>query len=169
MANTSGENPQPIVATIGDATFLESGVKGLAHAVLAGSRFVLVILDSAATQDHARRKIRALVRGCGISFLREINPCNQDTFRAALKQAAEFAQAEWGGIAVIVATRPCAALPEMTSDAHPIPIQPITEPHACDECYDGFVVESNPMSIFELAQKVAREKQAVPRRNGKSA
>ena len=148
MTNNSRDKLQPVVATIGDATFLQSGVAGLADAVRARARFILVILDNRTNENGARRKIPALVRECGVSFLREINPCNQDTFRATLRQAVEFAQSESGGVAVIVANRPC------------------VEPHECEKCYDGFVVEANPMSIFELAQQVALEKKIAPRNNG---
>jgi indolepyruvate ferredoxin oxidoreductase alpha subunit len=150
----------PVVATIGNAAFVQSGVGHLAHAVNAGARFILVILDNPASDDHARRRLPALVNTCGVRFVLEINPCHQDTFRDALNQAADYTRSEKGGIAVIIATRPCILLDDAPRDFLTAP-DLMDVPHGCEDCYEGYAVESNPTSIFELAQQVAlQQKQA---------
>ncbi|HEX9075212.1 MAG TPA: hypothetical protein VF932_05505 [Anaerolineae bacterium] len=150
----------PVVATIGNSAFVQSGVGHLAHAVNAGARFILVILDNPTTDDRARRRLPALVNTCGVHFVLEINPCHQDTFRDALNRAAEFTRSEKGGIAVIIATRPCILLDDAPRDFLTDPGL-VDVPRGCEDCYEGFAVESSPTSIFELAQQVAlQHKQA---------
>jgi indolepyruvate ferredoxin oxidoreductase alpha subunit len=197
---------QPIVATIGDSTFIHSGMTGLTNAVHTGARFVLVILDNSTTAmtgfqptaDHTRLAdggegtrvaISDLVRACGAKFLREADPYYRDDFQATLKEAAAFAQSEKGGVAVVIAKRPCVLYDRSPIDAHPIKVEVTDECDGCkyclvafecpalvmntatnrveidrricvdcgqciDACYKGFIVESNPVTIFELAEKV---------------
>lgn len=195
-----------IVATIGDSTFIHSGVTGLANAVHTGARFVLVILDNSTTAmtgfqptaDHtrladgtegARVGIPDLVRACGVKFLRTADPYAMDEFQRVLKQAEQFTQAPDGGVAVIIAERPCVLNDRTPIDEHPIRVEVTDECDGCkyclvafecpslvmnvaknqveinhqtcvdcgqciDSCYKGFIVESKPMTILELAEKV---------------
>lgn len=199
-----------IVATIGDSTFIHSGVTGLANAVHTGARFVLVILDNATTAmtgfqptadqtrladgtEGTRVGIPDLVRACGIKFLRQADPYAQEEFEKILKEAESFSQATDGGIAVIVAERPCVLNDRTPIDAHPIRVEVTDECDGCkyclvafecpalvmnvktnkveinyqtcvdcgqciDACYKGFIVESKPMTILELAEKVGSER-----------
>ncbi len=111
-----GKN-QSLVATIGDATFIHSGITGLANAVHTGARFVLVILDNTTTAmtgfqptldqtrladggAGARVAIPDLVRACGVKFLRESDPYYPDDFQSVLKEAEAFTQSDEGGVAV---------------------------------------------------------------------
>ncbi len=60
----SGAELPPIVATIGDSTFIHAGVTGLINAVYNKARFILVILDNSTTamtgnQPTAATGIRA--------------------------------------------------------------------------------------------------------------
>ena len=160
MPANSQNKTLPVVATMGDSTFVQSGVAHLAHAVNAGARFILVILDNATTGDRARRRLPALVNTCGVNFVLEIERCHQDTFRDALNQAAEFTRSEKGGIAVIIANRPCILLDEAPRDWLTAP-DLMDVPRGCEDCYEGFEVESNPTSIFELAQQVALKQKQV--------
>lgn len=200
---------KPIVATIGDSTFIHSGVTGLANAVHTGARFILVILDNSTTAmtgfqptadetrladgtEGARVGIPDLVRACGVKFLRTADPYELDAFQHILKQAEEFTHAPDGGIAVIIAERPCVLNDRSPIDAHPIRVEVTDECDGCkyclvafecpalvmnvktnkveidhktcvdcgqciDSCYKGFIVESKPMTILELAEKVGSE------------
>lgn len=200
---------KPIVATIGDSTFIHSGVTGLANAVHTGARFILVILDNSTTAmtgfqptadetrladgtEGTRVGIPDLVRACGVKFLRTADPYELDAFQHILKQAEEFTRAPDGGIAVIIAERPCVLNDRSPIDAHPIRVEVTDECDGCkyclvafecpalvmnvktnkveinhqtcvdcgqciDSCYKGFIVESKPMTILELAEKVASE------------
>jgi indolepyruvate ferredoxin oxidoreductase alpha subunit len=201
---------QPILATIGDSTFIHSGVTGLVNAVHTGARFVLVILDNDTTAmtgfqptanqvrlaDGSRGErvpILELVRACGVKFLREADPYDYENFRALVKEAAAFTQSDEGGVAVLMAKRPCVLYDRTPIDAHPIKVQVTDECDGCkyclvafecpslvlnpannkveidrrscvdcgqciESCYKGFIVESQPMTIQELAEKVGEHR-----------
>lgn len=208
-----GKQP-PIVATIGDSTFLHSGMTGLANAVHTGARFVLVILDNSTTAmtgfqptadtaqladgtQGARVSIADVVRACGVKFLVEADPYDHEGFTRTLKEADAFTRVNTGGIAVVLAQRPCVLYDRAPLDAHPIKVEVTDECDGCkyclvafecpalvmniqtnkvevdrrscvdcgeciDACYKGFIVESQPMTIFELATKVGAEQGLAP-------
>lgn len=114
----------PIIATIGDSTFYHSGTQGLLNAVYNGSRFVLVILDnsivamtgmqptpeSGITADGHPGKalsIEELVRGCGVKYLRVVNPYNIKDMIIELRKAHKYTRIPEGGMAVLIARYPC--------------------------------------------------------------
>ena len=208
-----GKN-QPIVATIGDSTFIHSGITGLANAVHTGARFVLVILDNGTTamtgfqptldqnrladgRDGARVAIPELVRACGVKFLQVSDPYYPDDFQKVLKEAGEFTQSNGGGVAVVIAKRPCVLYDRSPIDSHPIKVDVTDQCDGCkyclvafecpalvmnsetnkveidrricvdcgqciDACYKGFIVESNPVTIDELAKKVGMDQGFIP-------
>lgn len=106
----------PIVAIIGDSTFYHSGITGLVNAVAAGARFILVISDNAIvamtgaqpTPAEAGISIEALCRAAGVKWLRVIDPYGVDQAIGLFKEARKYTQAPDGGIAVVIAQKPCA-------------------------------------------------------------
>ncbi|NUN47729.1 MAG: 4Fe-4S binding protein [Candidatus Brocadiae bacterium] len=106
----------PIVAIIGDSTFFHSGVPGLVNAVAAGARFILVISDNAIvamtgaqpTPAEAGVTLEALCRASGVKWLRTIDPYGVDSAIGLFKEARAYTQAPDGGIAVVIAQKPCA-------------------------------------------------------------
>ena len=154
MPRSANAQSEPVVATMGTATFIQSGLPGLLRAVHAGARLLLILLDSPMTGDDVRRQLPGLARECGAGLVLQVNPCHQESFRAALNEASDYAGSEAGRIAIVITTRPCALL-----DSGPFGIEPSREarqaPHGCEQCYDGLAAESRPTSIFELAQQVA--------------
>jgi len=121
---TNGNESRPIVATIGDSTFIHSGFAALINSVYNQARFILVILDNHTTamtgnQPTAatgilpdgsagnRLNLEKMIRGCGIRFLKVVDPYEVQGFISVLKDADTFTRAEDGGIAVIVARHPC--------------------------------------------------------------
>ncbi|MFH0959369.1 MAG: indolepyruvate ferredoxin oxidoreductase subunit alpha [Pseudomonadota bacterium] len=121
----SGANPRsPIVATIGDSTFFHSGVPALINAVHTGANFVLAILDNnitamtggqptPATSFTADGSVAApvslekLVRGCGVDFLKVVDPYDYDSLEDALTSAKIYSIDEGAGVSVVIARRPC--------------------------------------------------------------
>lgn len=208
------DHKQPIVATIGDSTFIHSGIPGLVNAVHTGARFVLIILDNGTTamtgfqptadqtrladgSQGARVAIPELVRACGVEFSTVADPYDQDGFRQVLKDAAAHTQAPEGGIAVIIAKRPCVLHDRSPIEAHPITVKVTEECDGCkyclvafecpalawnaasqkveidrstcvdcgqciEACYKGFIVESESMTILEMAEKVGLQRRIVP-------
>ncbi|MDY0041684.1 MAG: thiamine pyrophosphate-dependent enzyme, partial [Desulforhabdus sp.] len=122
--NTGAENQPPIAATIGDSTFFHAGIPALLNAVVQGARFVLVILDNSTTAMTGQQptpaggttldgrkvpqvSIGAIAKACGARFVETGDPYELKEFTALLKQAGEHAKEPQGGVAVVIAKRPC--------------------------------------------------------------
>ncbi len=120
----TGSEGTSIVATIGDSTFLHSGITALINAVYNKARFILVILDNGTTamtgnQPTAasgilpggavgnRVPLEQILAGCGITFIRIIDPYHIPSFITSLKEAEQFARSAHGGIAVLIARHDC--------------------------------------------------------------
>jgi indolepyruvate ferredoxin oxidoreductase alpha subunit len=110
---------KPVVAFIGDSTFFHSGLTGLVNAVFNGHDLIVVIMDNATTamtghQPHPgvtvsamgenpnRVDIEALVKACGVSAVRTVNPLNRKATRAALLELKDAS-----GVRVLIAREPC--------------------------------------------------------------
>ncbi len=115
---------EPVIATIGDSTFYHSGTSGLLNGVYNKARFILVILDNSITAMTGMQPTAGtgelpdgntgnpiplieLVRGCGVTYIKELDPYELSGFISALKEAGEYTMREDGGIAVIIAKHPC--------------------------------------------------------------
>lgn len=156
---------RPIVATIGDSTFLHSGITGLANAVHTGARFILVILDNSVTAmtgfqptpdserladgsgEGTRVRIAEIVKAVGVRFLRQVDPYEIDHFKKLLKEAEAFTRAPDGGVAVILAERPC-----VLYDPSPVREAPIkvTVDDACDGCKYCLVAFECPALVMNV-------------------
>jgi indolepyruvate ferredoxin oxidoreductase alpha subunit len=154
-ANKVTRDPRPIVATIGDSTFLHSGIVPLVNAVHTGARFILLILDNHTTamtgaqptpaNDYAaddsaatRVPIEALVRACGVRFVRTADPYERGPFEVLLREAQAHTLAEDGGVAVIIADRPCVLYDDAPVTATPIPVIITEECDGCQYCTEAF-------------------------------
>ncbi len=104
---------RPVVAVIGDSTFLHSGITPLLDAVAAGADLTLIILDNSTTamtgcQETllSSERIRTLVAGIGVepAHIRVINPLRRHTPENARVIREEM---EHRGVSVIIALREC--------------------------------------------------------------
>ncbi|MFQ5418825.1 MAG: thiamine pyrophosphate-dependent enzyme [Anaerolineae bacterium] len=156
QANRLVKDKRPIIATIGDSTFLHSGVAPLINAVHTGGRFVLLILDNHTTamtgfqptaasdrladgSNGARQaSIADIVRGCGVQFVRRTDPYNHETFREIVRDAYEHTQSEDGGVAVVIADRPCVLYNPEPVQQQPIPVAITEECDGCRFCVEAF-------------------------------
>lgn len=160
-----GDARRPIVATIGDSTFVHAGLPALANAVHTGARFVLVILDNATTAMTGMQPTAAsaaladgraglplsleeLVRACGVRFVRRIDPYQIKAFQALLEEAGQYARAEDGGVAVVIAERACVLYDPTPLREHPIPVT-VTED--CDGCKYCLVAFECPALALNMA------------------
>lgn len=115
-------NEQPVIAFIGDSTFFHAGIPGLINAVHQRHRFLLVILDNRTTamtghQPHPGSahgppgsevvpiSIEDLVKGCGVKWLRVVDPYDVKLTTETVKEALRQDQ-----LAVIIARRECALI-----------------------------------------------------------
>ncbi len=114
----SGEE-RDVVATIGDSTFLHTGIQGLLNAVYNGAKMTLVILDNRITAMTGHQpnpttgltavgvptppvSLEAICRACGVSFVETVDPYDLVGLTAALKDAKERP-----GVKVIIARQAC--------------------------------------------------------------
>ncbi|HSB07803.1 MAG TPA: FAD-dependent oxidoreductase [Thermodesulfobacteriota bacterium] len=114
----------PIISTIGDSTFYHSGPQGLLNAVYNGARFLLVILDNSITamtgmqptpesgmtaDGHPGKSLslEELVKGCGVKYVRVVNPYDIKGMIQEARKAYEFTKQPEGGMAVLIARYPC--------------------------------------------------------------
>lgn len=146
---------RPIVATIGDSTFIHSGIVPLVNAVHTNARFILLILDNHITAmtgaqptpandftadgDIATKvSILDLVKACGVGFVRVADPYDQEPFEQLLKDARAFTQAPGGGVAVIIADRPCVLYDNTPVKENPIPVVVTQDCDGCRYCVEAF-------------------------------
>jgi len=108
-----------IVCTIGDSTFLHTGIPGLINAVYNGANITVVILDNRTTamtghQQHPglgeritgepapEVSLEQIVKACGVDHLQVVDPLDLETTKAAFRAA-------YGrdGVNVVIARQPC--------------------------------------------------------------
>jgi indolepyruvate ferredoxin oxidoreductase alpha subunit len=115
-------NNQPVIAFIGDSTFFHAGIPGLINAVHHGHKFLLMILDNRTTAmtghqphpgsdkgpsccDITSVSIEEVVKGCGVKWLKVVDPYEIDTMTNTVKEALTET-----GVSVIIARRDCALI-----------------------------------------------------------
>lgn len=108
-----------VVSTIGDSTFLHSGINGLINAVYNGANQTLIILDNRITAmtghqpnpntgmtargtESPKVSLEELARACGVSFVESVDPYDLTHLLNVLKTAKETP-----GVKVIIAKQPC--------------------------------------------------------------
>jgi len=149
------ENDIPIVATMGDSTFYHSGTASLLNAVYNKARFVLVIMDneitamtgmqptpgSGITADGSKGEkvsLEELIRGCGVRWIKTIDPYDVENLVKLLKEARKYTQKRDGGIAVIVARHPCLIRYPDVSRENPVKVEISSACDGCQYCLDYF-------------------------------
>lgn len=115
----AGTETKPILATIGDSTFLHAGIPPLIDAVYNNANITVVILDNHVTamtggQDHPgtghtlrgedapRVDFEQMVRACGVKWVRKVDSYDVASVYQATREAAAFK-----GVAVVISDRPC--------------------------------------------------------------
>ena len=110
---------KPVVATIGDSTFLHAGIPQLINAVYNQANITVVLLDNHITamtggQHHpgTGKTLRgepapqvdyeALVRAVGVKWVRKVDSYDLAAMHQALRDAINYR-----GVAVLIADRPC--------------------------------------------------------------
>ncbi|UCH73297.1 MAG: indolepyruvate ferredoxin oxidoreductase subunit alpha [Rhodospirillales bacterium] len=115
----AGSETRPIIATIGDSTFLHGGIPALIDAVYNEADITVMILDNhivamTGGQDHPgtgktlrgeethRIDFEEMVRACGVKWVRTIDAYDVASVYQALREAIEHR-----GVSVVVTNRPC--------------------------------------------------------------
>ncbi len=163
----------PIIATIGDSTFYHSGPSGLLNAVYNDSRFILVILDNEITamtgmqptpglgvradQSAGKRvPLEDLVKGCGVGWLRVIDPYDVRNMVEVLKEADKYTRREDGGIAVIIARHPCLINYPESLKGKKVRVKITEECNGCGYCLEFFECPALKMDDEEKRVEIDR-------------
>ncbi len=110
---------RPVLAAMGDGTFYHNGIAGLLNAVQSGVNLTLIILDNSKIamtgmqsdpgtgrrtngEPSVRADIAMLVRGCGVEYVKRLNPYELPKMINALQDAMQFP-----GVSVVIAEAPC--------------------------------------------------------------
>jgi indolepyruvate ferredoxin oxidoreductase, alpha subunit len=110
---------KPIMATIGDSTFLHAGIPGLIDAVYNDANITVMLLDNHITamtggQEHpgtgktlrgvetSRVDYEALVRACGVKWVRTVDSYDLAVMYQTLREAIAHR-----GVSVVISNRPC--------------------------------------------------------------
>ncbi|MFQ5557002.1 MAG: indolepyruvate ferredoxin oxidoreductase subunit alpha [Acidimicrobiales bacterium] len=124
----SGGTRSPVVATIGDSTFLHGGIAGLIEAVYNRADITVLILDNGTTamtggQEHPGTGVPlqgtevspvdlvALCRSIGVSDVAVVDPYDHAATSAALERATARK-----GPSVVITNRPCVEAPVKVRD-----------------------------------------------------
>jgi indolepyruvate ferredoxin oxidoreductase alpha subunit len=135
---------KPVMATIGDSTFLHAGIPGLINAVYNQANITVLLLDNHITamtggQDHPgtgktlrgetapKVDYEALVRAIGVQWVRIVDSYNLAQMYQTLREAIAYR-----GVSVIISNRPC-VLDPMKIKGPPLAI--VNENcNACQSC-----------------------------------
>ncbi len=115
----AGTETKPIVATIGDSTFLHSGIPPLIDAVYNNADITVFLLDNHITamtggQDHpgtgktlrgedtARVDFTKLIKALGVEWVETVDSYDMASMYQTLREAVEFK-----GVSVVISDRPC--------------------------------------------------------------
>jgi indolepyruvate ferredoxin oxidoreductase alpha subunit len=110
---------KPVLATIGDSTFLHAGIPGLIDAVYNQANITVLLLDNHTTamtggQDHPgtgktlrgaeapKMDYEALVRAIGVTWVRKVDSYDLAQVYQTLREAIMYR-----GVSVIISDRPC--------------------------------------------------------------
>lgn len=110
---------KPVLAAMGDGTFYHNGIAGLLNAVQAGVNLTLLILDNSRSamtgmqpdagsgrradgEPTVRADIAMLARGCGVEYVKRLNPYQLEEMIETLQDAMRYS-----GVAVVIAEAPC--------------------------------------------------------------
>lgn len=123
---------RPVLAAMGDGTFYHNGIAGLLNAVQAGVNLTLLILDNSRSamtgmqpdagsgrrsngEPSVRADIAMLARGCGVDYVRRLDPYKLEEMIEAVRDAMQYP-----GVSVVIAEAPCTT-PGLL--IHPEPVQ----------------------------------------------
>jgi len=110
---------RPVLAAMGDGTFYHNGIAGLLNAVQSGVNLTLIILDNSRSamtgmqpdpgtgrrangEPGVRADIAMIVRGCGVEYVKRLNPYHLPKMVKTLRDAIQRP-----GVSVVIAEAPC--------------------------------------------------------------
>ncbi|MBZ0129731.1 MAG: indolepyruvate ferredoxin oxidoreductase subunit alpha [Rhodobacteraceae bacterium] len=167
----AGTHTKPIIATIGDSTFLHSGIPPLIDAVYNNADITVFLLDNHITamtggQDHpatgktlrgedtARVDFEKLIRALGVEFVEVTDSYDMASMYRTLREAVDHK-----GVSVVISNRPCVLDPVKIKGPPMVVDQ--SKCVACQSCMNlGCPALTWSSEYFEGRHKVAIDPQA---------
>lgn len=157
----------PTFAIIGDSTFFHAGIPGLINAVYNKHRIVVAVLDNLTTamtghQPHPGTgltgmheptepvAIERVAEGCGVKFIRVVDPFNIKEAEKAVKEAMQFPETS-----LIVFRAPCALLLVREKRRKGLEIVPFKVNEKCTKCMACIKLLGCPAIILKEDKAVA--------------
>lgn len=156
---------RPVLAAMGDGTFYHNGIAGLLNAVQAGVNLTLLILDNSRSamtgmqpdagsgqradgEPSVRANIPMLVRGCGVEYVRRLDPYRLEEMIETLQEAMQYP-----GVSVVIAEAPCTT-PGLLIQPEPVQVdqQACMAGRGCEDtpCYHKVGCPSVLLSLDDL-------------------
>jgi indolepyruvate ferredoxin oxidoreductase alpha subunit len=82
--------------------------------------------------------LKELIKGCGVKWIKTIDPYQVKNLVNLLKEAKKYSQSEQGGIAVIIARHPCLICFPEACEKNPVRVEITDDCNACNYCLDFF-------------------------------
>ncbi|MCX6374982.1 MAG: thiamine pyrophosphate-dependent enzyme, partial [Armatimonadetes bacterium] len=160
------DDERPVLAVIGDSTFVHSGITGLIDAVYNGTAATICILDNSTTamtggQDHPasgktlsgkeapKLDLVGLARAIGVEDVLVVDPCDLDAMEKALRYAVGT-----GKPSVVITNRACRL---MDRGARPKP--PSVDLEKCNGC--GLCLRIGCPAIESVGAEGAKSKARI--------
>jgi indolepyruvate ferredoxin oxidoreductase alpha subunit len=157
----------PTFAIIGDSTFFHAGIPGLINAVHNKHKIVIAVLDNLTTamtghQPHPGTgltgmhvptepvAIEKVAEGCGVKFIRVVDPFNIREAEKAIKEAMQFPETS-----LIVFRAPCALLLVREKRRKGLEIMPFKINEKCTNCMACIKLLGCPAIILKEDKTVA--------------
>ncbi len=158
----SGE-PRDVICTIGDSTFLHTGIQGLMNAVYNGANITVVILDNRITAMTGHQpnpntgltacgvesipvSLDAICRACGTAFVETVDPYDLTGMMDVLRQAKSRK-----GVKVIIAKQQCVITAKRAGTKRG---RYMVDPETCTAC--GTCIRFGCPAIERAAEDKAR-------------
>jgi indolepyruvate ferredoxin oxidoreductase, alpha subunit len=161
---------RPVLAAMGDGTFYHNGIAGLLNAVQSGINLTLIILDNskiamtgmqpdpgtgrrANGEPCVRADIAMIVRGCGVEYVKRLNPYNLPKMIDTLQDAMQHP-----GVSVVIAEAPCTVQGELINE-EPVQVDQgaCMAGRGCEDtpCYHKVGCPSVLLSLDDVRPRVA--------------
>ncbi|HVB74765.1 MAG TPA: indolepyruvate ferredoxin oxidoreductase subunit alpha [Ktedonobacteraceae bacterium] len=159
---------RPVLAAMGDGTFYHNGIAGLLNAVQSGVNLTLLILDNSRSAmtgmqpdpgsgkrsdgtPSARADIAMIARGCGVEYVKRLNPYQLPEMIAALQDAIRSP-----GVSVVIADAPCTTQGVFINEPVQVDQQACLAGRGCEDtpCYHKVGCPSVLLSLDNVAPLV---------------
>ncbi|MCJ7470291.1 indolepyruvate ferredoxin oxidoreductase subunit alpha [Candidatus Bathyarchaeota archaeon] len=158
MSRATGE---PTIAIIGDSTFFHAALPGLVNAVYNNAKITLAVLDNSTTamtghQPHPgtgvtgmgnpseKISIEKVAEGCGVKFVKSVNPFEIKEATAVLKEALQH-----NGPSVVILRSPCTLLTVRDRRRKGITVKAFRITDKCTDCMTCIKLLGCPALIIE--------------------